>query len=717
MDLKSLNVMDLSSANIGTFLQELENALQASRYTDVKSAIEQINNFLISPGIVKVEKDGKRMMEITDGFSSEKIDIGKLSKDVQDRIQADIDNHNISGTALNDRDDINTEMDEFLTGIFNSQKLYSELISRGFSLDKFEEQAEKSNKDSRERIQNLKQEKDVKEKAMESFLGKDVIVQPGVYTKKSSTTILRDCQEAITALTYAESKFNELKKAKHDKSVATTPEDIARLDSEIYTHEKSLVFLAKKIKGYNVPGIDSNIFKDWETDAKISKSITNIGVAKKAASTQLNKVYTDLKTKVTTMNDSQKNELQITSTIEAELQKVDDSDDNVRKNARAVVDKYIKDFQMTIQYDIQRKISMEERLIQLREQNVAQFKDMNDKITELDSKSKVVMGEITEAKFLLDENGNKIEVINPKTNTPYTDINGNVVYAQTTYVQKLDRAGKPIYVNGEPQYEMTTDANGNSVRKQNIKMVHGPGGALVPEIGPVKTLKLQVDDQGHAKYDWIFQFEQLTDKTYKQELLTKSGFDDKKVRADIKKMYSKNAEKRKALKVMRSRGEKVGSKLGTLLFPKRQWKKYKVEEYILNGRKEKAIKQQQNADYEDSIPMRDSLSLLKLMYERVKKSAEIQQQLFSAGVEQGRKPHSVDKSAVIEALDDAAYEEAMYLAANEGNSEIYDIRSKRMGVSNPTRAKLHEETIKSSMEGIQKEDKRIIHENEDDLEL
>lgn len=717
MDLKSLNVMDLSNANIGSFLQELENALQASRYTDVKSAIEQINNFLISPGIVKVSKDGKRMMEISDGASSERIDISKLSKDIKDRIQADIDSHNVSGTALNDRDDILTEMDEFLTGIFNQQKLYSELISRGFSLDKFEEQAEKSNNESRARIQELKQEKDVKEKAMESFLGKDLVVQPGVYTKKGSSTRLRDCQEAITALTYAESKFNELKKAKRDKSAATTPEDIARLDAEIYSYEKSLIFLAKKIKGYNVPGIDSNIFTDWEKDSKIRKAITNIRNARAAANNELDKVYVELKTKVVAMNDSQKDELLISSAIEAELQKVDDPDSAIRKNAREVVDKYIKDIQKTVQYDIEKKIGMEERLIQLREQNVTKFKDMNDKVTELDSKSKVVMGEVREAKFLLDENGNKIEVMNPKTNTPYTDINGNVVYAQTTYVQKLDRAGKPIYVNGEPQYEMVTDANGNSIRKQNIKMVPGSGGALVPEIGPVKTLKLQVDDQGHAKYDWVFNFESLTDKTYKKELLTKSGFDDKKVRADIERKYSKNSAKREALRAMRSRGEKVGSKLGTLLFPGRQWKKYKVEEYILNGRREKAIKQQQNADYVDSIPMRDSLSLLRLMYERVKNSAEIEQQLFSAGIDQGRKPDSVDKSAVVDALDEAAYEEAMYLGASEGASEIYDIRSKRMGVNNASRAKLHEETVKSHVEGIQNEDKRIIHEDEDDLEL
>lgn len=264
---------------------------------------------------------------------------------------------------------------------------------------------------------------------------------------------------------------------------------------------------------------------------------------------------------------------------------------------------------------------------------------------------------------------------------------------------------------------MTTDANGRNVRKQNIKMVPGPGGTLVPEIGPVKTLKLQVDDQGHAKYDWSYEFKQLTDKAYKSQLLTESGFDEKKVKKDIEKKYSKKADKRKALKVMKSRGEKVGSKLGILLFPGRQWKKYKAVEYILNERKERAIKQQQNYDYVSSIPMRDSLSLLKQMYERVKNSAEIQQQLFSAGIDQGRKPDSMDKSAVIDALDDAAYEEAMYLGANEGASEIYDIRSKRIGVDNPSRSKLHEETIKSYVEGIQSEDKRIIHENEDDLEL
>lgn len=425
--------MDLSNTNIGSFLQELEDALQASRYTDVKSAIEQINTFLVSPSIVKVYKDGKRMMEITDGSSTEIIDIGKLSKDIHDRIQADINSHSVSGTELKNRDDILTEMDEFLTGIFNQQGLYSELISRGFSLEKFVEQAEKANDESRAHIQELKQEKDIKEKAIEGFLGKDSIVQPGVYTKKSSTTILRDCQETITALTYAENKFSELKKAKSDRAAATTPEDIAKLDAKIHSYEKSLVFLAKKIKGYNIPGIDTDIFTDWETDSKISKSSTNITKAKKAADSELNKVYVNLKTKITAMSDSEKDELGVSPTIEAEFKKVDDPDDDVRKNARAAVDKYIKDTQMLVKYDIQKKISMEERLIQLREQNVAKFKDMNDKITELDSKSEVITGGVREAKFLLDENENKIEVMNPKTNTPYTDVNGNVVYAQTMY--------------------------------------------------------------------------------------------------------------------------------------------------------------------------------------------------------------------------------------------------------------------------------------------
>ena len=67
MDLKSLNASDLTDVNLGSLLTEIENALKNENYADVKLAVDQINSFLVTPGIVNVDSNGKNTITVVAG--------------------------------------------------------------------------------------------------------------------------------------------------------------------------------------------------------------------------------------------------------------------------------------------------------------------------------------------------------------------------------------------------------------------------------------------------------------------------------------------------------------------------------------------------------------------------------------------------------------------------------------------------------------------------
>ena len=113
MDLKSLNASDLTDVNLGSLLTEIENALKNENYADVKLAVDQINSFLVTPGIVNVDSNGKNTITLSTG---EVADIGKISTEIFTRVQNDINTHTTTNV---DRDKLIAEMNKY---VYNMRK-------------------------------------------------------------------------------------------------------------------------------------------------------------------------------------------------------------------------------------------------------------------------------------------------------------------------------------------------------------------------------------------------------------------------------------------------------------------------------------------------------------------------------------------------------------------------------------------------------------------
>ena len=443
MDLSRLNATDLTGANIGTFLTELENALAGNDYDKVKKAIEQINSFLITPGIINVTRTGQNTMEITAGGSTETVDINDIASQIVDRVKRDKETHDLTVGSPEEakREEVVTEMNKFLTSMFNQDVLMQELARRHFSIDEFYRQMQRLNDESKVTIENLKREKEDKSKAFESVFGGDSTVKTGDYLSKAYPTRIKDCQEAVATLATAKTELERLKQARIDRAAETDPTKQTQLDSDIARHEANVKMLADKVKALNIPGIDPAFFTGWEEEAKIDASITSIDGVKHVAEVELNKNYTNLKNKVATLSDADKAKLGITPEIEDNFSKVDDLDPDVRKNARSAVDKYLKETQRTINVNMQEKIAIEERMIVLRDENVQRYREIQTKVADMQTRITIQMNgpdEVTRDKRRIDPNTGDY-AIDPNTGD---------------YVIEVDGSGNPLQ---EPVFEELTD--------------------------------------------------------------------------------------------------------------------------------------------------------------------------------------------------------------------------------------------------------------------
>ena len=442
MDLSNLNASDLNGTNIGNFLTELENALTGSDYDKVKKAIEQINSFLVTPGIINVDNMGTNTMEISAGGTTENVDINRIASAIVQRVKQDKENHDLADGSPEEakREEVISEMNKFLTSIFNQDKLMEELADRGFSMDEFYRQMSRLNDESKATIENLKKERDDIVKSFEAVFGGDSTIKTGDYLSKAYPTRIKDCQEAIATLETAETELNRLKQARIDKAAETDATKIAKLDSDISRHEANLTMLADKVKALNIPGIDPAFFTGWEEEAKIDASITALDGVKHAAKIELNKNYQNIQQKVNALSDADKDKLGITAEVFDKFSKVMDPDPDVKKEARAAVDKYLKETQNTINLDMQRKIGIEERMIELRNDNIEKYREIQARVA--DVKSRVELRRQGGSLVMRDK-----RVIDPNTGKYAVDSNGD-------YVVEMDINGNPVQ---EPEFEEITD--------------------------------------------------------------------------------------------------------------------------------------------------------------------------------------------------------------------------------------------------------------------
>ena len=442
MDLTNLNARDLTYANLGDFLNEFEGALSGSDYDKVKKAIMQINSFLVTPGVIDVNAVGTNKMEISAGGVTESVEIDAIAQNIVERVKRDKETHDLTPGSSEEtkREEAIVEMNKFLTSMFNQNELMRELAGRGFSIDEFYRQMSRLNDESNVLIEDLKKQQDDKTKTFESVFGGDSTITTGDYLSKAYPTRVKDCQEAIAALEMSRKELTRLKQAREDRAVETDAGKQADLDNNIARHEANLNMLAEKVKGLNIPGIDSAFFTGWGEESKIDSSISAIDGIKHVGEVELNKNYSNLKQKVAALSDSDKGKLGITADIEEKFSKVDDMDPDVRKEARAIIDQYMISIQRSINNDIPRKIAIEQRMIAIRDENVQKYREVEAKMAEFRSRVDIKR-----------ENGNVVtrdkRKIDPSTGKYELDANGN-------YVIELDEDGNPVK---EAEFAEVTD--------------------------------------------------------------------------------------------------------------------------------------------------------------------------------------------------------------------------------------------------------------------
>lgn len=442
MDLTNLNARDLTYANLGDFLNEFEGALSGSDYDKVKKAIMQINSFLVTPGVIDVNAVGTNKMKISAGGVTESVEIDAIAQNIVERVKRDKEMHDLTPGSSEEtkREEAIVEMNKFLTSMFNQNELMRELAGRGFSIDEFYRQMSRLNDESNVLIEDLKKQQDDKNKTYESVFGGDSTITTGDYLSKAYPTRVKDCQEAIAALEMSRKELTRLKQAREDRAVETDAGKQADLDNNIARHEANLNMLAEKVKGLNIPGIDSAFFTGWGEESKIDSSISAIDGIKHVGEVELNKNYSNLKQKVAALSDSDKGKLGITADIEEKFSKVDDMDPDVRKEARAMIDQYMISIQRSINNDIPRKIAIEQRMIAIRDENVQKYREVEAKMAEFRSRVDIKR-----------ENGNVVtrdkRKIDPSTGKYELDANGN-------YVIELDEDGNPVK---EAEFAEVTD--------------------------------------------------------------------------------------------------------------------------------------------------------------------------------------------------------------------------------------------------------------------
>ena len=717
MDLKSLNASDLTDVNLGSLLTEIENALKNENYADVKLAVDQINSFLVTPGIVNVDSNGKNTITLSTG---EVADIGKISTEIFTRVQNDINTHTTTNV---DRDKLIAEMNKYLTSMFNQQNLSNELVKRGFSIDKFKDYADKANQDSRTYIEELKRSQKDREKVFEKLLGKDSIIKTGSYSQKSYSTIIGDCKRAITSLEVAKKQFTQLDSLKTSRASETDPNKQAKLDEQIKRAENNLKYLANSVKKLDIKGVDKHIFDDWETDANRAKATTNITAQLANVETEIDSTYKNLAKRVTTLTDAEKAELGINSTIEDAILNTDNTDPAILKSSRQSVDKYLEDASKSMNVDIASAIRREERLIDLRNKNVEQYKEIYDRISSTKAKPKtqpkVIKRQLLDigGNPVIDTKGNPvmtefIQVIDSSTKKPvYVDVDDGTgkITKKPKYepvlnsdgTPKIDRDGNPYYKveyeqvmeNGKPKVDPTT---GKPVYVQEICTEE------VPKVDPT-TGNPVLDGAGKPVMEQkpVMDIQSLTNDD--RDYYLQKGFDETAVLAKIDSL--KRSEKRSILK-----GLKIGNVFTRFFAAGRLWKKHDIRNRMLTSSQNKFIKKEALKEYEEVIINNQERNAFEKLFDRIKKSAQVQHQLYNAGKDQGTDAKKVDKTDLQDELEAAVYEEVLYRSAKVGKDEITDIR-KAKGDS-------YQDNVEKHAKRVQTQHNDILHNDvDDDLEL
>lgn len=423
MDLSNIVATDLNENNIGTFLSEFDNALANGDYAKLRDAIERINDFLVAGKIIvssgrSNNQPGRNYIEVTDGTNTEQIFVDDIADHVVGKVKAD---YTANPGANTDRDAVRSELNKNLTAIFNQNRLLETLANRGFSIDEFKKQADKANDESKRKIDNLRAQQKKQVEKFEDTFGKNTTITSGDYTTKSSITRIKTCKDGIAIVELAKDRFDKIQDLK--AKIIADPSKKSEYEAQIAQLQENMKYLGKKILDCNFPGLDKDMIKDWETKpAMFSRTFSIIKVH---IATTLSSEYENLKNVVAGLQPADLIELGISPEIKSKFDGVMDPDDSVSAAARDAVDKYLIGKQRSLTQGIDNEIATEERLMQLRKENVAHYEELTKRIN--DSKVRLKTGQCR-PKRKRDTNGNYIVVngryeldIDPSTGNPYTE--------------------------------------------------------------------------------------------------------------------------------------------------------------------------------------------------------------------------------------------------------------------------------------------------------
>lgn len=295
MDLSNFKMEDLTTEEkLNEFLQAVEDGLKNLKYGELKTIVETITSEIQKSNFINVS-EGRESIDTGNELIE---DIMNVAVKLSESMQNDIDNN----TALSSADEAERKkfvdsMDNILSGLFEQAKLQEELINRGFSEQDFMDQVKAANERSNEKIKDAKADKRRAEYEVEKLLGRDSIINTGVYMQKSAWTQVCDYKEAITMFSVAKEQFKLLEDLKTNGTL--TPEEKQKRVANI---ENNLKYLANGIKDLNIKEIDNKIFENWTEDAKRAGISTEIDNKLTELDNGRDNIYSELQKRITSSN-------------------------------------------------------------------------------------------------------------------------------------------------------------------------------------------------------------------------------------------------------------------------------------------------------------------------------------------------------------------------------------------------------------------------------
>lgn len=449
MGFENFNLQDLTQANLPNLIADLNRAKSNKDYNSIRDlAIKLAKEF--SKAQIAVEEDGRRTITV----GNEVVDLDNAISSIAATING-VNSHAVSPAAVAAIQDMFKAVDSQLTALFKQKEMMDELRARGFSAAEFEKSIQKSNSESKKKIEDIKKEQEKMAKLNEKRFGKDSDISgtTSLLTKKNH---LKNANEAISIIF---SQLKEIKDLKEAIDLLNTKIADGSIRPEIanglITANKNKISAVEanikgnlgSIKEAKIPGIDlSSIEGAVVTGTKpIDDAINSIGIDPISGA-----ITSGIGVAGKILEATDKNYKEIGKAIVKTDKSIVDPDKTaIEGGDKVLIDKYIKELKDKEDRLVNDK-AREEILIVAREKSLQDYLPKHQKFEEAEKKLQRAQD--------VDSDGNPLYYEDDGSGNPTNTVTTTVTpHKKYKMVQAKDPSGNPLYITPDGTGLTTTD--------------------------------------------------------------------------------------------------------------------------------------------------------------------------------------------------------------------------------------------------------------------